>query len=115
MKLSNFKLKTKILTLMLILFTVAVLMAVIAVFNQKSSMNKSLILLEESIRRDYDTNIKNLVESVISMLNEVYDGYEAVAGRIAEITSLSAKVSRQTEALKDGSGVLQRKISRFIV
>jgi len=94
MKLSNFKLKTKILTIMLILFTVAVLMAVIAVFNQKSSMNKSLILLEESIRRDYDTNIKNLVESVISMLNEVYDGYEAGKYDLDEAKQIAADLVR---------------------
>lgn len=102
MKLSNFKVKTKILVLVFALLAVAVLMAALAIVNQKSSMDNNLVLLEESIRQDYDTNVKNLVEGVISLIEGVYDGYEDGRYSLKEAESLAAELVRKLDYGQDG-------------
>lgn len=102
MKLNNLKVKTKILLLVMLLMAVAVLTAVVAVINQKSSMKKSLELMEESIRQDYDSNVKNLVEGVISMLDAVYDGYEEGRYDLEEAKQIAADLVRNMNYGQDG-------------
>jgi methyl-accepting chemotaxis protein len=102
MKLSNFKVKTKILVLVFVLLAVAVLMAGLAIVNQKSSMDNSLVLLEQSIRQDYDTNVKNLVEGVISLIEGVYDGYEEGRYSLEEAKLLAADLVRKLDYGQDG-------------
>ncbi len=76
MKLNNFKVRTKVILLATILLLVAMLMAGISVVNQSKELESSLNALEASIRNDYDNNIKNQVESVISMINGIYQRYQ---------------------------------------
>jgi len=102
MKLNNIKVKTKILLLLMLLMAVAILTATVAVINQKSSMKKSLELMEESIRQDYDTNVKNLVEGVISMLEAVYDGYEEGRYDLEEAKLIAADLVRKMSYGQDG-------------
>jgi len=102
MKLNNFKVRTKIQILVVALLAVSVLMAVLTVIYQKSSMNKSLELMEESIRQDYDANVKNLVESVISLLDGIYDGYEEGRYNLDEAKQLAAGLVRNLGYGEDG-------------
>jgi len=86
----------------MLLMAVAILTATVAVINQKSSMKKSLELMEESIRQDYDTNVKNLVEGVISMLEAVYDGYEEGRYDLEEAKLIAADLVRKMSYGQDG-------------
>ena len=47
-----------------------------AVEEQIKNNKQNLVALETSIRDDYDENIKNQVESVISLLDTIYLKYE---------------------------------------
>lgn len=45
----------------------------ISLISMQSAGVSSIALLEESIRTDYDTNIKEQVNNVISLLQIIYD------------------------------------------
>lgn len=101
-KINNLKVRTKILVLGIALLAVSVITSVVAVINQGKAMNDSLKLMEDSIRRDYDANVKNLVEGVISMLNTVYAGYEEGKYDLDEAKQLAADLVRNMTYGQDG-------------
>ncbi len=94
MKFNNLKVRTKVILLatLLLLFTVTI--SVISMVNESASNKKNLQLLEESIRTDYDNNIKNQVENVISLLNGIYAKYEAGEYTLEESKVVAADLVR---------------------
>jgi methyl-accepting chemotaxis protein len=102
MKLNNFRVRTKVVLLALILLIVAVLMAGISIINQTNAMKKSLDILEESIRTDYDNNIRNEVESVVSLLGGIYAKYEKGEFSLEEAKEVAADAVREMRYGEDG-------------
>lgn len=90
MSLNNFKVRTKIITMVVILFFVSILMASIAVVRQRRASDNSLKLMEENIRNDYDEMIRNQVEMVMSYLNSVYAKHEQGEYSLEEAKNIAA-------------------------
>ncbi|MDF2543346.1 MAG: methyl-accepting chemotaxis protein [Herbinix sp.] len=98
---NNLKLSTKVIFLSAFLLLVSVLIAGISIKDQSDAINKSLSNLENSIRADYDNNIKNQVENVVSLLNTIYGKYEAGEYTLEESKKISADLVRE---LRYGDG-----------
>lgn len=94
MSFNNYKVKTKVILLSVILLLVTVLMATISIIKQNAAMNQSLTILDQSIRADYDNNIKNQVESVVSLLNGIYAKYENGDYTLEEAKKVGADLVR---------------------
>ncbi|BCJ96069.1 hypothetical protein acsn021_36380 [Anaerocolumna cellulosilytica] len=92
MKLNNLKVKTQVILLSIFLLVVAVVIGILAMVNQRSVINRNLAVLEDSIRKDYDENIKSQVESVVSMLRIIYVDYTAGEYSLDEAKEMGAKV-----------------------
>ena len=58
MRLNNYKVRTKVILLAVVLLVVASLMVGLSIMNQSKTMDRNLNVLEESIRTDFDNNIK---------------------------------------------------------
>ncbi|WMJ86478.1 methyl-accepting chemotaxis protein [Anaerocolumna sp. MB42-C2] len=101
MRLNNLKVRTKVLFLAVFLLMVSVLMGVIAIIDQQKSIQINMESLDETIRQDYDNNIKNQVENVISLLNGIYAKYEAGDYTLEEAKTTAADLIR---GLKYGNG-----------
>ncbi|MDF2588992.1 MAG: methyl-accepting chemotaxis sensory transducer with Cache sensor [Anaerocolumna sp.] len=94
MKINNLKVRTKVIFLAALLLTITVIISAISIKNEVSSTKESLNLLEESIKADYDTNIKNQVENVITLLNTIYSKYEAGEYTLEESKTVAADLIR---------------------
>lgn len=94
MKLSNLKVKTKVLFLSAFLLSVAVLIGVISIINQEKVLQVNVKTLESSIRQDYDNNIKNQVENAISLLKGIYDKSNAGEFTLEEAKKIGADLLR---------------------
>ena len=73
---NNFKVRTKIIVLAIILLSITCIAAIIAVLNLRYNTNQNISRLESTIRADYDKNIKEQVETVISLIDTNYKRYE---------------------------------------
>jgi methyl-accepting chemotaxis protein len=69
---NNWKVRTKVILLAVFLLLVAAVVAVISINDQLKTSNENLAKIEENIRNSYDTNIKNQVENVVSLLDGIY-------------------------------------------
>ena len=74
--LNDIKLKSKIIVFSTILIGFSLIIAIVGGFQQNSLNNKSIQSIESTMREEYDLNIKNQVEVVISMINSVYTDYQ---------------------------------------
>lgn len=101
MRLNNLKVNTKILLLSAFLLITTVLMGVLSIVDQERTLRVNLKSLEGSIRQDYDNNIKNQVENVLSLLTGIYAKYEAGEYTLEEAKKTSADLLR---GLSYGSG-----------
>ena len=80
--LKHLKVRTKIIILAAFMLLVTVWMSVLSLTNQIKYSEESIADLEHSIRTSYDMNIKNQVENVISLINNIYN--KQVAGEYTE-------------------------------
>lgn len=87
MKFRNIKVRTKIILLVVFLLVCMGALSVYSLMSQKQALDHNLQVLEDSIRENFDTNIKQQVETAISILDNVYRQYEA-----GEITLEEAKI-----------------------
>lgn len=91
---SNLKVRTKVILLTAALLIAAIIMALVSINNQVKSSEEKLKEAEDVIRANYDNNIKNQVENVITLL----DGIEAkrAAGEytLEEAQKLAADIVR---------------------
>ena len=74
--LNDIKLKSKIIVFSTILIGFSLIIAIVGGLQQNSLNNKSIQSIESKMREEYDLNIKNQVEVVISMINSVYTDYQ---------------------------------------
>ncbi|WP_246240635.1 methyl-accepting chemotaxis protein [Anaerocolumna sedimenticola] len=101
MRLNNLKVRTKVLFLAGFLLMVSVLMGAIAIIDQEKSIQINMQSLDKTIRQDYDNNLKNQVENVISLLDGIYAKYEAGDYTLDEAKKIAADLIR---GLKYGNG-----------
>lgn len=71
-----------------------ILIATMSILNESRSNENNLKRLEESIRMDYDSNVKNQVENVISLVNGIHARYEAGEYTLVEAKKIAADLIR---------------------
>lgn len=74
---NNIKVGTKIVVLSLILILSAVGLGVMGINHEITASNAALTMLEKNVREDYDKNIRNQVENVISLMQATYAAQES--------------------------------------
>ena len=97
----NLKVKVKMLILVFSIFITMLIAGVIALVSMQMSASKSLVLLESTIRTDYDTNIKEQVNNAISLIQNIYDDQQAGIYTQEEAQKLAADLVRDLR-YKDG-------------
>ncbi len=90
----NMNIKTK-----LFVFTAATLVCIIlvasaALYNEYRDNQNQLQLIEQTIYNNYDVNIRNQVENVITLLDGVYEKYESGELTLEESKKLGADLVR---------------------
>lgn len=91
----NLKVKTKLAIIMAMVSVLIIIGSLVSVINMNSVSNKALHILEASIRESYDQEIRQQVESVISLLQAVYGRYESGELSLDEAKELAANEVRQ--------------------
>lgn len=92
--LNDIKLKSKIIVFSTILIGFSLIIAIVGGLQQNSLNNKSIQSIESKMREEYDLNIKNQVEVVISMINSVYTDYQNGKYSEEEAKKISADMVR---------------------
>jgi methyl-accepting chemotaxis protein len=98
----NLKVKNKMLILVFSIFITVLVTGFIALTNLQGSSNKAVDMLENTIRRDYDNNLKEQVTSVISLLDTIYKNQEAGIYTLEEAQKLSADLVREMRYNENG-------------
>lgn len=91
----NLRIRTKINGIIGILIGVIVIISLISGYEQEKLSNESLNSLESAMRYDYDNQIKNQVDCVISVINKVYTDYESGKYTEEEAKLLAANLVRE--------------------
>lgn len=91
----NLKVKTKLAIIMAMVTVLIIAGSLVSVINMNSVSDKAILILEESIRESYDQEIREQVESVISLLQAVYGRYEAGEMSLDEAKELAANQVRE--------------------
>jgi methyl-accepting chemotaxis protein len=97
----NLKVKSKMLILVLSIFITIIISGIFAVTNLQQASRDSIDILDSTIRKEYDNNIKEQVVNVISLLNSIYEDYQEVSLSLEEAKELSADLDREMH-YKDG-------------
>ncbi|WP_297427952.1 methyl-accepting chemotaxis protein [Clostridium sp.] len=92
--LSNFKVRTKILLLIFMVFIAITGITAINIQKQAEANRAALEILEKTIRQDYDNHIKSEVNSVISLLDSINNKYKKGEYTLDEAKKLSADLVR---------------------
>lgn len=100
--LNNVKVRTKIIVLATFLLLVAVLITGISIIDQVNTNRDNLDREEQIIRANYDKNIKDQVDNVITLLQGVYDKQQAGEYTEAEAKKLAADLVRNLRYGQDG-------------
>ena len=95
MRLDNFKVRTKIILFASLLLLITFLTLGMSIINQSKALNTSLKLLEETVRADYDNNVKTQVESAVSLIQGIYAKYENGEYTLEEAKKLAADMVRE--------------------
>ncbi|MBO5032893.1 MAG: methyl-accepting chemotaxis protein [Lachnospiraceae bacterium] len=95
----NLKVNVKMTLLLLCVIILAVFSILLSCSNMKKVEEEALATLEETIREDYDQNIKEQVENVLSLLDAINAQYENGAYTLEEAKKLAAD---QVRALRYG-------------
>lgn len=91
----------------LFIFNVAIicfviLVAAAALYNEYRDNQNDYHLVEQTIRNNYDTSIKNQIENVITLLDGVYKKYESGEITLEEARELGADLVRNLRYDGDG-------------
>lgn len=92
--LSQFKIKTKLYLLSFSMITAIIVLVAISIFDQVSLNRANLVKLEATIREDYDYNIKNEVNTAVSLLEGIHQKYQNKEISLAEAKKLGADLLR---------------------
>ena len=99
--LNNFKVRTKLLLLILLVFIAITGIAVVNIQKQEEANRVSLEVLEKTVRQDYDEYIKSQVNNVITLLDSINKKYKNGEYTLEEAKKLSADLVRDLR-YKDG-------------
>lgn len=91
----NLKVKTKLAIIMVMVAALIIIGSLVSVINMNAVSGKAIDVLEESIRSSYDQNIREQVESVISLLEEINGLCESGQLPLEEAKALAAEEIRQ--------------------
>ena len=82
--------------LVLSLITIAMILLItgIAIYNEIVINKKALNSLEQTIRKDYDTNIKNQIDNVITLLDGINKKNKAGELTLEQAKKLSSELIR---------------------
>ncbi|SFR67655.1 methyl-accepting chemotaxis protein [Anaeromicropila populeti] len=97
----NLKVKIKMLLLLIAIFISIMVAGILTERNMRKVEEDSTKLLESTIRLDYDQNIKEQVNNVISLLQTIYGNYEKGIYTLDEAKLLAANLVREIR-YKDG-------------
>lgn len=100
--LDNFNVRTKMLILSLIMLITMIIIVTSAVHSELLIDRKTVSSMEKTIRNNYDTNIKNQVESVITMLDEINKKYELGEYSLNQAKKDAADLVRNLRYNSDG-------------
>lgn len=98
----NMKVKTKLAILMVLVLMVLFLILNISLTNMNKINKRALKNMEEQIRSDYDDEIKHQVESVVSLCEVIYAGYQEGKYTEEEAKDLAADQIRELRYGEDG-------------
>lgn len=91
----NLKVSLKMTFLLVCVIILSTSSVLISCNNMKKVEKEALSILEETIRNDYDQNIKEQVGCVITLLNEIYAEYEDGTYTLEEAKKLAADQVRE--------------------
>lgn len=92
--LNNFKVRTKILLLILLVFVAITGIAIVNIHKQEEANRISLEVLEKTVHKDYDEYIKSQVNNVITLLESINKKYNSGEYTLDEAKKLSADLVR---------------------
>lgn len=90
----NMNIKTKLFTFTAVILICIILVASAALYNEYRDNQNQLQLIEQTIYNNYDVNIRNQVENVITLLDGVYEKYESGELTLEESKKLGADLVR---------------------
>ncbi|MBE6063710.1 MAG: methyl-accepting chemotaxis protein [Clostridium butyricum] len=93
--LKNVKIKTKIISFSSALILIGLIILSMSMFQQQTLSKNSLLLLEKTMNDAYNKNIENQVDSVISLLNNIYSEYKEGIYTEEEAKKLAADLVRE--------------------
>ncbi len=99
--LNNFKVRTKLLLLILLVFIAITGIAVVNIQKQAEANRVSSEVLEKTVRQDYDEYIKSQVNTVITLFESINKKYKNGEYTLEEAKKLSADLVRDLR-YKDG-------------
>lgn len=91
----NISVKVKMILMALITLTGLMVLGGVTIVQLRALGGEAEVILEESIRTDYDQNIKEQVENAISMLDAVYAKYENGEYTLDEAKETGADLLRE--------------------
>lgn len=91
----NLKVRTKLAIIMVMVSALIIIGSLVSVINMNAVSEKAIDVLEESIRSSYDQNIREQVESVISLLEEINGLCESGQLPLEEAKAMAAEEIRQ--------------------
>lgn len=90
----NLKVRTKVVMLAVGLICIAIFMCMLSITKLTDEMNQSLDTLEATLNADYDTNIKEQVDTTIKMIESIYQKSQQGVYSLEESKQLAAEIVR---------------------
>lgn len=100
--LGKIKVSTKIILLVTLLLVASVIMSLISMNDQLKTSRKTIGVIEDNIRAAYDLNIKNQVESVISLLTTIEEKRASGEYTLEEAQKLAMDMVRELRYGENG-------------
>lgn len=98
----NLKVRTKMLFNCILTALVITVIAILSVKSMNDVGKAALVKLDETIRTDYDNNIKNQVQNVITLLDKINKQYEEGTYTLEEAKKLAADLVRELRYGENG-------------
>ena len=99
---NNIKIRTKLFIFVASILALMIAIAVVFLYNANLNEQNDFQLIEQTTRSNYDINIKNQVDNVITLLDGVYKKYESGELTFAESQALGADLVRNLRYNDDG-------------
>lgn len=90
----NLKVRTKVVILAVGLICIAIFMCILSLTKLTNEMDQSLEMLETTMNEDYDKNIKEQVDTVIKMIESIYQKSQQGVFSLEESKQIAAEIVR---------------------